>query len=168
MIGYHFTAATLRDGRPIPPVGEWLEHDGPVVPCEKGLHASECPLDAMQYAPGSRLHRVELDGDLQAHGEPVDKWVGRRRRIVASIDAEPLLREFARWAALQVIDHWNAPPVVRQYLDTGREDLRAAAWAAAGDAAGAAAWDAARDAARDAQRIKFREMVAEAFAGKTA
>jgi len=153
MFGYHFTSERLRGGRPIPLIGEWLVWDGPVVPCESGLHASEHPFDALQYAPGPMLHRVELEGDLTPHGNPVDKWVGRRRRILASIDATGLLREFARWCARSVLHLWDAPEVVRRYLETGDESLRAAAWAAgaaagaAGDAAGDAAWAAAGAAA---------------------
>ena len=151
MLAYHFTDDTLRDGRPIPPVGEWLEHDGKIVPCESGLHASEHPLDALNYAPGCTLHRVELEGDLMPHGEPVDKWVGRRRKIVATVDATALIKHFSRWCAFQVIHLWDAPEVVREYLETGREDIRAAAW------------DAAQAAALDAQRDKFAELVNAAF-----
>ena len=162
MLGYHFTGSSLRDGRPIPPIGEWLEHEGEIVPCQSGLHSSECPFDALQYAPGNTLHRVELEGGLVPHGDPPDKWVGRRRKIVATIDAEELLRGFARWCALQVIDMWDAPPVVREYLETGDERKRdaardaarearaatRAAWAAwgAARATGAAAWAASRAA----------------------
>ena len=156
MDGYHFTGKTLRDGRPIPPIGEWLEHDGPLVPCKSGLHASAHPFDALKYAlkyaPGNMLHRVELEGDLVLHGDPPDKCVGRRRKIIATIDATSLLREYARWCASQVLYLWDAPQVVRDYLATGDESLRDAAR----DAAEAAAWDAgdaagaARDAARDA------------------
>jgi len=179
MTGYHFTGVTLGDGRPIPPIGEWLEYDGEIVPCRAGLHASEHPFEALQYAPGPLLHRVELDGDIVAHGDPVDKHVGQRRKIMATIDATDLLREFARWCALQVIHLWDAPDVVREYLETDNEANRAAArdaawnaaWAAAGDAAreaardaaGDAAWAAARDAAWAAQRKRFAELVDEAF-----
>ena len=145
MLGYHFTADTLRDGRPIPAQGEWLEYDGPIVPCCTGLHASKHPFDALQYAPGSQLHFVELDGALQSHGDPVNKWVGRRRKILASIDATEMLCEFARWCALQVIHRWDAPDVVRKYLATGDESLMLAARAAAfpaivPDVAASAAW----------------------------
>jgi hypothetical protein len=114
---------------------------------------------------------VELDGEIVPHGEPVDKHVGRRRKILATIDATDLLREFARWCALHVIDLWDAPDVVRKYLETGdaslREAARDAAWAAARDSGAAraalaatreAAWEAARDAAW------FAEMVEAAFA----
>lgn len=148
MIAYHFVGATLRDGRPIPADGEWLEHDGPLEMCASGLHASLHPYDALKYAPGNTLCLVECEGDVE-HQD--GKLVCRRRKIIARIDAEPLLREYARWCALQVVELWDAPEVVRQYLTTGSESLRAAAWAAAraaaGDAAWAAAWAAARDAA---------------------
>ena len=147
MKAYHFTKGNkLRDGRPLPAIGEWLEHTGPIVPCESGLHASEHPFDALQYSPGEMLHLVEIDGELVTHGDPPDKVVGRRRKILASIDATDLLREFARWCALQVIHLWECPDVVRRYLETGDESIRAAAR----DAAGADAWEAARDAARAA------------------
>ena len=131
MIGYHFTDKTLRNGHPIPPIGEWLEHEGKIVPCESGLHASVHPYDALRYAPGAYMHIVELEGDLQGHGDPVDKHVGRRRRILRTIDASDMLREFARWCALQVIHLWDAPEVVREYLETGDKNLSAAARAAA-------------------------------------
>ena len=160
MIGYHFTGDALRDGRPIPPVGEWLVHAGSVVPCESGLHASEHTFDALQYAPGCLLHHVELEGDIVPHGDPVNKYVGRRRKILATIDATAMLQEFARWCAAQVLHLWDAPQVVRDYLTAGDETLRVAARyaaqkaaqarAAAGDAAGDAAGAAARAAAEDA------------------
>ena len=174
--GYHFTGDTLRDGRPIPTVGAWLKHEGDIIVCQSGLHASKHPFDALQYAPGNKLHKVILRGDLKTHGEPVDKYVGRERKIVASIDAEKLLRDFARWSALQVIHLWNAPQVVKDYLESGDESLRAsapdvargAAWAAAWDAARGVAWDAAWDAEfkkfTNKARKKFASMAKEAFA----
>lgn len=131
MIVYHFVGSALRDGRPIPPDGEWLEHTGPVIPCESGLHGSEHPFDALQYAPGETLCLCELEGDLQSHGDPVNKWVGRRRKILKRIDATHLLRRFAADQALSVANLWAMPPVVRRYLETLDESLRAAAGYAA-------------------------------------
>jgi hypothetical protein len=188
MIAYHFAGPTLRDGRPIPADGEWLTHDGPITICETGLHASKCPWDALQYAPGATLCKVECDG---IEAEQDDKFVCRRRKIIARFDSTEMLRAISRWAAKQVLHLWDAPLVVHAYLDTGDESLRAAAgaaardaawaaagdaagdaaWAAAGDAAGDAAWDAAwaaagaaaRDAARAAQKTKFAEMVNAKF-----
>ena len=66
-----------------------------------------------------------------------------------------MLREFARWCALSVIDKWDAPEIVRRYLETGDESIRAAAIAAAS----AAASDAASAAASAAQNAKLTDMV---------
>jgi hypothetical protein len=52
-------------------------------------------------------------------------------------------RLFTRQCALDVIDLWDAPAVVRQYLETGDESLRASAW----------------DAAWDAQTVRLRELL---------
>jgi hypothetical protein len=160
VMAWHFTGPTLRDGRPIPAVGEWLIHAGPVVMCESGLHASRKALHALDYAPGLICHRVECE-DVVA--EDSTKLVCRRRRIVGTVDgpvAEQILRRFARQCALSVIDKWDAPDIVRRYLVTGDESIRAAAaaraaargaaWEAAWDAAWEAAWDAARGAAWEA------------------
>jgi hypothetical protein len=189
---YHFTGAILRDGKPIPAIGEWLVFDGVPVPCECGLHASPDAFDALQYAPGNTLHKVVLGGKVVKHGEPIDKVAAQKRKIIATIDAEPIMRLFARRVALDVIHLWNAPVVVKEYLETGdpakRDAARDAAWGAARDAAQAAAqaaawdaaWGAARDAAQDAAwdaawgaardekqklyRGWFNEMVEAAFA----
>jgi hypothetical protein len=181
---YHFTSSHLRDGRPVPAIGETLVHDGPIIWCESGLYASRDAFDALRYAPGARLHRVLCE---EIERDDTDKLVCRRRTITASIDATDLLRAFARSCALDVIDLWNAPDVVRRYLETGDESLRDAAWAAAWDAAqyaaadaawaaaadaawaaADAAWaaaDAARSTARETQRARFNSMVDAAFDG---
>jgi hypothetical protein len=146
---YHFTGDRLRDGRELPKVGVWLIHRGKLEPCQSGLHASEHPFDALQFAPGPMLHLVELGRKIIPHDG--NKVVARRRKIVATVDATDLLRKFARRVALDVLPLWpNAPEVVKQFLTTGDESLRDAAWAAARAAAWAAARDAAWAAARDA------------------
>jgi hypothetical protein len=94
---------------------------------------------------------------------------------------EKLLRDFGRWCALQVVYLWDAPDVVRQYLETGDESLRKAArdaaweeasWEAARAAARDAAWAAARDAARaaawDAARAAANTAWAAAWAAESA
>ena len=144
VIAYHFVCATLRDGTPIPPDGEWLEYPGKCIMCKSGLHASIHPMDALTYAPGATLCLVECDDVV---GEQADKLVCSRRKIIARFDATDTLWALARWSALQVIHLWDAPQVVRDYLTTGDESSRAAAWDAARDAAGDAAWYAARYAA---------------------
>ena len=192
MKAWHFVGDTLRDGRPIPLDGEWLSHDGELVMCESGLHASKRIVDALNYAPGKTICRVEVDGDI-IHDD--DKLVASKRKILWRIDGEAVLQAFARRCALQVVHLWAAPDVVVEFLTTGKEYLRDAAWAASWnaawnaawaaswDAARAAAWDAAReaarnaawdaardaawDAARDAQEKQLVAMIEEARQGKT-
>jgi hypothetical protein len=152
---YHFTGDKLRDGSAIPVIGEPLVYSDKIEICRSGLHASRKVWQALKYAPGHKLHRV-LCEDI--HTEHDDKFVCSKRTIVATIDAEKLLWDFARSCARDVLHLWDAPDVVAEYLETGNDDLRAAArdaaWAAVRDAvrdaAWAAAWDAAWAAARDA------------------
>lgn len=164
VLAWHFAAEDrcLRygDGRKIK-VGVTHKYYGNPVPCRQGLHGSIKILDALQYAPGPIIYRVRLSGVI-VHRD--DKLVATERTYLAGVNAESILREFARKCAVKVIHLWNAPRVVRDYLETGDEKLRAAAWdaaraaywdaAAAGSAARsaatAAAWDATRDASWDA------------------
>jgi hypothetical protein len=163
-LAWHWVGSALRDGRPIPADGEWLVHDGGIEPCVSGLHASPRIFDALGYAPGGTVCRVAVAGKIKRES---DKLVASKRVILWRLETtEPVLRAFARKAALSVIHLWDAPDIVRRFLETGDEGLRDAAWAAAwaaawdaawaatGDAAWAAtraaAWAAARDAARDA------------------
>ena len=139
VLAWHFVNATLRDGRPVPADGVTLKHVGPLAPCESGLHASERLIDALQYAPGETLCRVQMGGTIRRE---TDKLVARQRTILWRIDATDVLRAFARRCALDVAHLWDMPPIVRRYLETGNESIRAAAWDAAGAAARAAAWDA--------------------------
>ena len=160
-LAWHYVRGTgadmkLRDGRPAV-VGEWLEHTGPVGICASGLHASWRAFDALSFVEweGGSVCLVDVDGVVT---EQTDKFVCTRRRIVFAVACDELLRMFSRECALSVLHLWRreVPAVVREYLETGREDLRAAAWAAARDAARAAAWASARAAAwasaRDAAR----------------
>ena len=70
-ICYHFHGATLRGGLAVPPLGEWLVHDGPVAPCYSGLHASEHPYDALTYGEGSVLDPFMGSGSTIAAAEAV-------------------------------------------------------------------------------------------------
>ena len=161
MKAWHFTSDKLRDGSPIPAIGEKLVHDGELIMCRSGFHASRRIIDALKYAPGHMIHRVECGGTIEHQG---DKLVCTERTILWTVDGKQLLRKFARMCALDVIHLWGAPDVVVEYLKTGDESIRAAArdaawgttWDAARDAARAAARDAAWDAAWDAARAAAR------------
>lgn len=122
---WHFVGDRLRDGRPIPADGELLRHEGGLKLRSSGLHASERLIDALSYAPGNTLCRVELSGKILRDD---DKLCASERVILWRINADLILFEFSRWAALQVIHLWDAPEVARKYLETGDESLRAAAW----------------------------------------
>ena len=154
---YWFFGDTLRDGRPVPPDGKWLEHTGPLKLRESGLHASKHPFDALKYAPGPNLALVEAEGHI-VHGH--DKLCASRRRVIARFDASELLRTFARKQALSVVHLWDAPQIVREYLETGNESKRSAAESAAWSA-WSAAESAARDTFREAVEAKFAEILAE-------
>ena len=191
-LAWHFCRGTgdqmkLRDGRAAV-VGEWLTHDGPVVICQSGLHASWRAFDALSFCSygGGSVCLVEI-GDIVSEG--IDKLVCRRRRIIFAVPFDDLLRAFARQAALSVLHLWRGevPAVVRKYLETGNKEIRAAAGAAAGaaatataraaraagaagDAAGAAAWAAwaARDAGAAARAAAARDAWAARDAGDAA
>ena len=114
--------------------------EGPVTLCVWGLHASRRAIDALQYAPGAMVGRVVLSGKII---EGDDKLVATHREYLWIADATETLRAFARWSALQVIQHWDAPDFVRRYLESGKESLRSAALSAAEGAARSAARSAA-------------------------
>jgi hypothetical protein len=136
--------------------------------CIWGLHASVKPLDALKYAPGSILYIVELSGQIV---EGDDKVCAQRRTYLAELDAEELLREFAKRQALINIEKikpycsksdYNT---IITYLQTGKgrsaaeaaarsaeAAAEAAAWSVARSAARSAAWSAARSAAWSAAR----------------
>ena len=139
------------DGREVV-VGETLSVEGKIVACKKGLHASVRPLDALQYAPGGVVCRVEVWGDVRKES---DKIAGRNRKVLWMADADSALRLFAcdcAKEACRVAKHTderslNAIRVARLYAE-GRatSDELAAALDAALDAAWVAtgaAWDAA-------------------------
>ena len=159
VLAWHFTGTDklLRygDGRLVV-AGETLSVQGKPRLCERGMHGSVRLIDALGNAPGAYLWRVRVSGSIV---EDKDKLVGIARKALWGFDATDLLREFARWCALLVIDKWDAPAVVKQYLTTGDESLRSAAWSAAWSAAESAAWAAARAAARAAQNGKLTRMV---------
>ena len=165
--GYWFAPKDKKlangDGRKIR-VGITHKVKGEIIPCVHGLHLSKRVFDALIYAPGPIIYKVKGYGIIVPHGNPVDKYACSERTYMSGgYDCTELLRLFARKCALDVIHLWDAPKIVKQYLKTGDEslraaaraaanaaawaDARAAAWAAAGAAARADARDAARDAA---------------------
>ena len=158
-IAWHFTGSTLRDGSPIPAIGQTLIFPGKIEICSAGYHWSRRPFQALRYAPGPMLHRVSYGGRVAEQG---DKGVSSERTILASIDATQLLRRFAADQALSVAHLWAMPETVREYLTTLDESTRDAAWEAAWEAR-AAAREAARAAAREAAWEAAREAAWDEF-----
>src|SRR5262245_59679606 len=98
MRAWHFTKLSdgkpvLRDGRPAPPVDEWLEETGTIVICERGLHASWRAVDALGYASGEGLAAclVEVEDIVTEHD---DKFVCRRRKVLGWAPCDDVLRLF--------------------------------------------------------------------------
>ena len=71
------------------------------------------------------VHEHPFDALMSAHG-PILRIFASRYTMwsLATFDATDLLKEFARWCALQVADLWDAPPNVLSYLETGDESLK--------------------------------------------
>jgi len=153
-IAWHFTGDTLRDGSPIPVIGHTLVFSGEIEMCHSGYHWSRTPWQALEFAPGNLLHKVQVGGKVI---EDTNKGVSSERTILATIDATQLLRRFAADQALSVAHLWLMPDVVREYLTGLDESKRDAAMAAARAAARAAAWAAAMGAAMAAARAAARD-----------
>lgn len=157
MTYWHFLREGRRlahgDRRIVVP-GETYRVEGEPVLCQHGLHASRQPIDALQYAPGPVLCKVQLGGTI-VHGE--DKSVATVRTVLAMTDVTDILRVFARKMAAEAwFRHFErgTHPDVDRWLEMGSEADRAAARAAARAAtraaAESAAWAAAKSAALSA------------------
>ena len=123
---------------------------------------SKRPIDALQYAQSSIIYRVIGSGIVVPHGNPIDKYAcSKRKYISGGVDISVTLRHFARLCALDVIHLWNPSEVVVEYLKTGNEKNRPAAWDAARAAARAVAGAAAMSAAGAKQNKRLTRMVKE-------
>jgi len=118
VMGWRFTLCdSTKLGRPFGPSqplvvrGTW---DNDVL--YGGLHV----FDALRYAEGSYLWRVKVGG---VSSREKGRAIGTSLTALWGFDAGQLLKEFARRCALDVIDLWDAPEVVVQYLKTGDERL---------------------------------------------
>ena len=128
ILAWHFVGDKLRNGAPIPADGVTLRFRGRLIMCESGFHASRRIIDALSYAPGDTVCRVLIGGETI---EEPDKLVASERSILWRLDAKELLLEFTRKIALSVIHLWDAPDVVKRYLETGDPKQQEAAFSAA-------------------------------------
>jgi hypothetical protein len=167
---WHFLNEDRRlangDGRKVK-VGETYRVEGQPQLCHRGLHASKRLIDALFYAPGPVLCKVQLGG-VVVHGD--DKAVATERTVLAMADVTDILRAFARKTAAEVwFQHFERGehPEVDRWLDSGGDEIaRSAAESAARSAARSAVWSAAesavRSAARSAANRRLLEMVRKA------
>ena len=109
------------DGRKIE-VGVTHKVDPPIGLCQHGLHASRRAINALKHAPGPVICIVGLSGKII---DGYDKSCATKRTYLEVFDGMDLLSEFARKCALDVINKWGAPSVVRQYLETGDKTIQA-------------------------------------------
>ena len=141
-LGYHFLRETMTS--PNAPEEIWTVGQkrtlsgGTIEPCVRGYHASPTLWAALIYAPGPVACLVELSGKTVPHGDPVDKYAARSRKLIAAVNIDRELRHFAADCAEHVL--WlyerdypddlrprNAIQAGRDFAD-GR--IGAAAWAA--------------------------------------
>ncbi len=73
-------------------VGKTYKVKGTPIPCERGLHASKRIIDALQYAEGSLLCRVEMGGEI---AEETDKVCAQERTVIWMMDISTILHNFA-------------------------------------------------------------------------
>ena len=171
MLAWHLLSEDKRlgydDGRLVE-VGATLECKGDPELCSNGMHGSVRLIDAVYYASGPIVCRVEIEGDV-IEGE--DKLCGRRRTVLWMLDATRLLHEFACACAEDALALVEQPDersveaieAKRKWLngevtDEELASARAASWAAsrsasyavAYSASWAASWAAVRSASRAA------------------
>ena len=95
ILAWHFLPADRRlrygDGRQVRP-GRTYRAKGPLVMCKKGMHCCRRLLDALDYARGPIVCRVEADAERL---EKNDKICARSRKVLWAFDATMILHEFA-------------------------------------------------------------------------
>jgi len=128
--GDGFTENMNNSGMKPAKVGRTHRIDGELTPCERGLHSSPTPFDALGYAFGEILWEVEIPKTAIIHDD--DKYVSHTRKYIRKVDLTKACRQFACQCALDVIHLWDAPRVVNEYLvdeakGIDRSDIRAAA-----------------------------------------
>lgn len=169
MQAWHFTNGRItRDGHPVAPghVCTISTDDTPVLH-EYGYHASLRILDALQYAGGATLSRVEMGGTIVRQNFDL---CATSRTVLWTVDAERILHEAAcafAWRALKrerrygrepAKASWDAVRTKRRWVrGEATDDEMNAAWEDAWDAATDAGWYGAYDAARYGMRHAARD-----------
>ncbi len=82
--------------------GGWVEADGPLEVCGRGIHA--CRIDDLAWWLSAQLWEIELGGTL--FGDDPHTLVAERGRLVAPVAGWPAIGpDLARWAVERSRDH---------------------------------------------------------------
>jgi len=168
-----------------PPIGEWLEIEGPLKPCSNALHL----VDAAHLVEwlNAEIFEAEFDGIYYQKDDMPGVWYGRKARLTKHLKHwnRRTARLFAAECAERVLPLFEAQyhndDCARKAIDAARDyangkisvdDLERASWAAAEGAARAAdttasaawvaAWSVRAEAATWAARAAAWSARAEA------
>lgn len=104
LLGWHFLRDNCRlqfSPHTLVEPGQTLTVEPPLEMCRHGLHASMEPLDALLYAPGTIVCRVELSGKIL---QDYDKMCAEKRTVLWMADATLALHEFMCWCVNDVAE----------------------------------------------------------------
>jgi len=170
MYAYHFLNENRKlqfEPHTLVEPGQKLEAtQHPLSLCEYGLHASKTVLNALEYAPGPILCRVQLSGKIL---HDTDKSCAEYRRCIWMFKTTQVLHEFACWCAEQALTtakvtidrSWNAIKVKRLWLQglATDKELKTAHSAAHSAASHSASYSAAWSARRSDQKTQLLKMI---------
>ena len=94
MTGYKFIKENLKsEHRNIQWVlGEWQKCEEELSLCETELHASQKPLDSLNYIFGTRWFECEARGKILKDSENSDKFCASEMRLLQEIPKEILIQ----------------------------------------------------------------------------
>jgi len=131
-IAYSFVGDTLRDGRHVPKDGVKLVYEGPIkivpsyrVPLKVGLHASLSAFDALFYAPGNTLCKVQCSDIVERER---DRFICREKTILQRFDLYSLSYYFTKELLLVLAPLWCTPNSVLKYFEKDNPKLRPTVW----------------------------------------
>jgi len=149
--GYKFITKDMKskDGIQAWKLGKWVKYDGKLELCKSGLHASETPLESLNYAYGDRWFKIEARGKINKDGA---KFVASEMRLVQEIDVKKVLIRFAIICARESLPNYEkiykddlrprqAIEATEAYLANPNKENESAARSAAWSAR-SAAWSA--------------------------
>ena len=139
--GYKFITQDMKskNGNQSWELGKWVKHEGELKLCKSGLHASETPLESLNYVYGDRWFSVEAKGEIKKDD---DKFVASEMRLVKEIEVKKVLVKFAILCAREALPNYEkiykddlrprqAIEAAEAYLTNPNKENESAAWSAA-------------------------------------